>query len=275
MKKMYTWAAKPVRRNLTVADIRAHKGRTMLTQVLVNSAEEAAAAGIAGIDLIIAAAANVEDVRAGNNELFLTAGLGVVEYPTESDLLRAAFRALEQGADAVMTARSLDVVSMLAREDIPVMGHLGLVPRKSTWIGGLRAFGKTADEAFELYQRFRRLEEAGGFAVEAEVIPGPVLAEISRRSGLITCSLGSGSGGDVMYLFMQDICGDADFAPRHARAYANLAKLRRQIHDERIRALKAFRDDALNGKFPGESETVDMNPREMELFLERIERGHS
>ena len=121
MKRMYTWAVNAVRRNLTVADIRAHKGRTMLTQVLVNSAQEAAAAGIAGIDLIIAAAANVENVRAGNNELFLTAGLGVVEFPTESDLLRAAFRALEQGADAVMTARSFAVVSMLAREDIPVI----------------------------------------------------------------------------------------------------------------------------------------------------------
>ena len=41
-----------------------------------------------------------------------------------------------------MTARSMDVVSMLAKEDVPVMGHLGLVPRKSTWIGGLRAVGK-------------------------------------------------------------------------------------------------------------------------------------
>ena len=47
-----------------------------------------------------------------------------------------------------MTARSMSIVSLLANEDIPVMGHLGLVPRKSTWVGGLRAVGKNADEAF-------------------------------------------------------------------------------------------------------------------------------
>ena len=211
-------------------------------------------------------------MRRGNDELFLTATLGIPDYPTESDVLRAAFGALARGADAIFTARSLDIVSALAKEEIPVMGHLGLVPRKSTWIGGLRAVGKTADEAYELHRRFRRLEEAGAFSVEAEVIPGPVLAEISRRSGLITVSLGSGDGGDVNYLFMEDICGDGDDPPRHARAYADLAGLRRRIREERVRALRAFREDALCGGFPGDAETVDIDPREMEGFLDRLDR---
>ena len=272
MRKMYTWAARPARRNLTVADMRAAKGVRKLVQVTANTAEEAAAAAEAGIDLIIGSAMNVEAVRAGNDELFLTAALGLPDYPTEADVLRGAFRALERGADAVFTSRSLDIVSMLAKEEIPVMGHLGLVPRKSTWVGGLRAVGKDADEAFELYRRFRRLEEAGAFSVEAEVVPGPVLAEISRRSGLITVSLGSGDGGDVNYLFMEDICGDGENPPRHARAYADLAGLRRQIRGERVRALAAFRDDALAGRFPGEAETVGIDPKELTGFVERLER---
>lgn len=272
MKRTYTWAARPVRRSLTVADLRAAKGRRKLVQVTANTAEEASAAAEAGIDLIIGNAINVEAVRRGNDELFLTATLGIPDYPTESDVLRAAFGALARGADAIFTARSLDIVSALAKEEIPVMGHLGLVPRKSTWIGGLRAVGKTADEAYDLYRGFRRLEEAGAFSVEAEVIPGPVLAEISRRSGLITVSLGSGDGGDVNYLFMEDICGDGDNPPRHARAYADLAGLRRRIREERVQALRAFREDALGGGFPGDAETVDIDPREMEGFLNRLER---
>ena len=266
MKKIYTWAAKPAQRNLTVADLRAGKSQRKFTQVTANTAEEASAA--AGIDLIFGNSQNIAEVRAGNDTLFLTAALGLPNFPTPSDILREAFRALELGADAVMTARSMDVVSMLAKEDIPVMGHLGLVPRKSTWVGGLRAFGKTADEAFELYQRFRRLEEAGAFSVEAEVIPGPVMTEISARLGLITVSLGSGAGADVMYLFMQDICGEQEDAPRHAKAYGNLARLRRQIHEERIAALKAFRADAMVGNFPSEKETAGIAQEEMEKFVE-------
>ena len=36
------------------------------------------------------------------------------------------------------------IVEILAKEEIPVMCHLGLVPRKSGWKGGLRAVGATA-----------------------------------------------------------------------------------------------------------------------------------
>lgn len=200
MKRIYTWAAEPARRNLTVADLRAGKGRRRFTQVTANTAKEAEAAGAAGIDLLICNSRNVEAVRAGNDERFLTAAMPLPDFPTRGDVIREAFRALAAGADAVMTARSMKIVSMLAREDVPVMGHLGLVPRKSTWVGGLRAVGRTAEEAFQLFERFRRLEDTGACMVEAEVIPAPVMAAISERSGLVTVSLGSGPGADVTYL---------------------------------------------------------------------------
>ena len=100
MKNMYTWAARPVRRNLTVVDMRAAKGVRKLVQVTANSEEEASAAAVAGLDLIICNAVNVDAVRRGNDELFLTAALGLPDYPTESDVLRDAFGALEWNATA-------------------------------------------------------------------------------------------------------------------------------------------------------------------------------
>ena len=39
-------------------------------------------------------------------------------------------------------------------------------------------------------------------------------AEISKRKSMLTVSLGSGNGGDVNYLFMCDICGENEVAPR-------------------------------------------------------------
>ena len=44
-KPIYTWDAKPSRRNLTAADIRACKGLRKLTQTTANTVEEAAVAG--------------------------------------------------------------------------------------------------------------------------------------------------------------------------------------------------------------------------------------
>ena len=100
------------------------------------------AAETAGIDMIISNAKNVNEVRKGSNKLFLTASLFWEEFVTKNEILKGAFKALENGADAIFTPRSTQIVEMLANEDIPVMGHLGLVPRKSSWFGGLRAIGK-------------------------------------------------------------------------------------------------------------------------------------
>ena len=273
MKRVYTWTAQPAERTVTIAGMQAAKGTRKWTQVTANTADEAAAAETAGIDMAIGNYQNVRAVRQGSSSIFLTAAIGIPDFATPEDVLRAALGALADGADAVMTARSMKVVRILAEEDIPVMGHLGLVPRKSTWTDGLRAVGKSADEAFELYRKFKRLEEAGGVLVEAEVIPGPVLAEISRRTGIITVSLGSGPGGDVDYLFMNDICGEQEYLPRHSRAFGNLHRLHEQVKAERIAAVTAFREAVERGSFPGDAETVAMDPREMDGFLEKLERS--
>ena len=165
----------------------------------------------------------------------------------------------------------MKIVEMLANEDVPVMGHLGLVPRKSTWIGGLRAVGKNSNEAHDLYLKFKRLEDAGGFSAECEVIPENVMREISKRTSIVTVSLGSGRFTDVMYLFMEDICGDTESPPRHSKAYGNLLKLKNQIKIQRIKALKAFKKDSITGKFPGKKQSINLNKEEFENFLNKLD----
>ena len=46
-----------------------------------------------------------------------------------------------QGADAIYTPRGLKTVERLAGVGLCVQGHLGLVPRLSTRVGGLRIIG--------------------------------------------------------------------------------------------------------------------------------------
>lgn len=271
IKSIYTWDAVPAQRNVTIAELRAGKGSNVFTQVTTNSEDEAYAAGAAGIDMMICNHQNVPIVRASNNTTFLTAAIPLPSAVTDDEVLKAAFKAMESGADSVMTARSMRVVEMLAREDVPVMGHLGLVPRKSIWHGGLRAIGKTADEALVLYERFKALENAGAVSVEAEVIPAAVMAEINKRTGLITVSLGSGTGADVMYLFMEDICGEKPAAPRHARAFGNLYHHYEAIKLERIKALKQFREASLAKTFPGVAESAAIDEDELQRFTEKLD----
>ena len=270
MKDVYTWAAKPAKRTITVGDLIKYKGQKKFTQVTANTTLEARAAEEAGFDMVIGSASNVKEVREGSKTLFLTAALALHEYQTADDVLRGAFTSLENGADAIMTPRSMEIVNMLAKEDIPVMGHLGLVPRKSTWIGGLRSVGKTVEEATELYKKFKRLEDAGAFSVESEVIPENIMTEISKRTKLVTVSLGSGKGADIMYLFMEDICGENKTLPRHSKAYANLRKMREEIEIERVKALKRFVKESQEELFPSDAHSINVDQNTLDNFLKNI-----
>ena len=266
MKRVYDWDAKFSLRNYTAADLQALKGIRKLTQTTANSEEEAAAAADAGIDLVMGNAVNAEAVRRGAPNHYYTAAIPMPDHPTEKDVLEAAFLAMKHGADSVYTARGPHIVEMLAHEQIPVMCHLGLVPRRSTWNGGLRAIGKTADEAMALGQSFRDMENAGAFSVEAEVICDRVMTEISKRTTLITSSLGSGSGADIIYLFQNDICGEQPESPRHARAFGDLYTLQEQIRAQRREALAAFHQAANSGDYPANAETAGIADDEFEKF---------
>ncbi|MGI9646551.1 MAG: 3-methyl-2-oxobutanoate hydroxymethyltransferase, partial [Ilumatobacteraceae bacterium] len=62
----------------------------------------------------------VPAVREGSARVFVTAAIDFDGAVTEDDLLGDAFTALSAGADAVITARSMECVRRIADEDIPV-----------------------------------------------------------------------------------------------------------------------------------------------------------
>jgi 3-methyl-2-oxobutanoate hydroxymethyltransferase len=272
MPRILDYNGQDADRTATVASIIALKSQEdQLAQVTASTAEEAAAAEAAGIEMVVCMADAVSLVRRGSTRLFVTAAIDFGGAVTVDELLGTAFEALSNGADAVISARRIDAIRRLAEEDIPVMGHLGFVPKKSTLYGGVRAVGKTAEEAHVLWKRFQDLEEAGAFAVECELIPANVMSEINRRTGLITISLGSGPDANVLFLFSSDICGEGTRMPRHARAYADLAALHAQIVEERVRALTAFRADVATRSFPNETEVVQAPADELDRFVGAID----
>ncbi|MCA0331363.1 MAG: 3-methyl-2-oxobutanoate hydroxymethyltransferase [Actinobacteria bacterium] len=271
MPRILDYTGREADRTVTVADIVGLRaaGR-QLAQVTASTPAEAAAAEAAGVEMVVCMSDFVPAVREGSRRVFVTAAVDFSGAVTEDDLLRDSLTALRAGADAVITARGMASVRRLAHEDIPVMGHLGFVPKKSTLYGGVRAVGRTAPEALELWRRFQELEDAGAFAVECELIPAEVMREIHARTGLATISLGSGPLADVLFLFTSDICGESERIPRHARAYADLASLHQQIDAERVRALTEFRADVAAGAFPDAREVAKVDPDELAAFVDAL-----
>lgn len=276
MKKIYTYGGHYARRNLTVADIVERKAKNVpMTQTTVTNAEEAAAAEAAGIDMFSMVSEDIHAVRAGAPETFAVSAVMMTSYVTNDEILREAVRACEAGSDAIYTCRGFDVVEMLSRQGIAVQGHLGLVPRKSTLVGGLRTVGKTAEEAMRLFEDFRRLEDAGAYAVEVECVATEALAEIKKHSRLVTHSIGSGPAGDVTFLFMEDLGGDVENPPRHAKAFGDMLSIRNQLRAERDTALRAFREAVQERQFPDAAHSVSMSALEQEKLKDALSRWRS
>jgi 3-methyl-2-oxobutanoate hydroxymethyltransferase len=189
---------------------------------------------------------------------------------SREEAIRIGFRALELGASSVYCSASPWIIEGMAREGIPVVGHLGLIPRHVTWTD-YRAIGKTAEEAKALYRQMKELESAGAYAAELEVVPHRLAEFLSRNTTLILMSLGSGSGCDTQFLFSDDLLGEYDERlPRHAKAYRNFLAEYRRLQEERIAAFREYVADVQSGSFPEPRHLVEMDEAEFEAFRDSL-----
>ena len=273
MKNIYTFGRKPAQRNYTVADLQALKGSDQRL-TMVNPANEAEfrACVEAGIDLLTVWDIHLDMCREIAPIHFAGTAMNWGQFATNDEIMRHAITCMEQGADMYFTNRSYEVVEMLAREGIPVQVHMGLVPSLSHWAGGLRAFGRTADEAMQIYRTFKRYEDAGAFACEIECVAEDTLRLLNERTSIVTISLGSGNAGDVIFLFMIDICGEAEKPPRHAHAFRDLGRLHRQLYAERVEALKEFHGEVRAKAFPYPAQSVSMREGELAKLEEALDK---
>ena len=260
------------RKKYTVYDLQQLKGKRCLTHIHVKSPEEAAAADGAGVDLMSCSfdspesQARLPKLVAAAPNAFLSAATPHGLASTE-EAIRVGFRALELGASSVYCSASPFIVEAMARERIPVVGHLGFVPRHATWTG-FRAIGKTVEEAQQLHQRMKDLENAGAYAAELELVPHNLASFLCKQTKMLLMSLGSGSGCDTQFLFSDDILGDYDERiPRHAKAYRNFVEEHRRLQRERIAAFGEYIGDVKEGRFPARSNLIEMDEKLLQEII--------
>lgn len=264
-----------MKKKLTIRDLRQakHAGR-QLTEVFVDNPADAAAAEAAGIDIIMTYIGQFKALRAAapNTFMITTHGVNVPTIATADQAISAAFSAMTDGADAIYTHLSKDVVRAMAREKIPVVGHVGFVPYYQNWLGGPRAIGKKSAEAVQVYRDTLAYAEAGALAVEMEIVPQRVAAEIAKRVDILIFSMGSGTAGLAQFLFATDVLGtNTGHVPRHSKVYGKLAAELERIQQLRVDAFQAFNDEVKAGQYPEPKHLLEVSDREFEAFLKGID----
>ena len=276
MKRIYSFARKPAERNCTISDLQELKiTEKKLTMSNPANADEIRACKDAGIDLFVVGMDQIDNVRKIAPTHFTRVGSKWAQFGSNEEILADAFEAMRRGGDMYYTLRSYEIMEMMSREGIPVQSHIGLIPTFSHYCGGLRGWGRKADEAMQIYDTLKRMEDVGVIAVEAECIAEEVLEVINKKTSIVTFSLGSGMAGDVIMSFVADVCGEEseeDKPPKHAHAFGNVGRLHKQIHKERVEALSKFRNEVVAGNFPYKDTNISMHDGEKEKFLEALDK---
>ena len=185
--------------------------------------------------------------------------LVVVDLPFGSfqgdstEALQSAIRVMkETGAHAVKMEGGTAVTETVQRmvtAGIPVMGHLGLTPQSIYNFGTYQVRAREEEEARQLREDAKQLEEAGGFALVLEKIPAALAAEVTESLSIPTIGIGAGKQTDGQVLVSHDALGlSTDFNPRFVRRYARL--------DETITdAIGEYVSDVRDRAFPSEDES--------------------
>ena len=165
---------------------------------------------------------------------------------------------LEGGRDMAPTVRAI------VDAGIPVMGHIGLTPQTISKLGGYRVQGKDVAAAKALIDDGVALEQAGAFSIILEAIPGPVAKLITERVGIPTIGIGAGPDCDGQVLVTHDLIGLFDkFVPKFVKQYAN-------TFSTITEALEAYRDEVIDGAFPGPEHGYSMSDEALQALLDEF-----
>lgn len=189
----------------------------------------------------------------GVSQALVIADLPFMSYQvTPKEALISAGRMMkEAGAHAVKLEGGktiVDTVSKIVNAGIPVMGHLGLTPQSIYKFGTYKVRAKEEQEAEELIQDAKLLEEAGCFSIVLEKIPATLAERVSKEVSIPTIGIGAGVGCDGQVLVIHDMLGmNKDFSPRFLRRYAD-------IHTTMTGAVQNYIKDVKSKDFPNSEE---------------------
>jgi 3-methyl-2-oxobutanoate hydroxymethyltransferase len=175
----------------------------------------------------------------------------------------------EAGAEAVkIEGPRVALVERLTEAEIPVIGHLGLMPQSVHRMGGFKVQGRTMAAVEALREDALALEAAGCFALVLEGIPREAARVITDALAIPTIGIGAGPDCDGQILVLHDMLS-LTFSPpaKFVRRYADVAGVMRA-------ALGEYRRDVEAGRFPSEAESYHL-PEEVRALLAGVEDGRT
>jgi 3-methyl-2-oxobutanoate hydroxymethyltransferase len=188
-------------------------------------------------------------VARGTRRALRVADLPFMSYATAESAAENAARLIREGGAQMVKLeggrRRAEVARFLVEQNIPVCGHLGLLPQSIHQLGGYYVQGRDEESASALLEDALILQDAGVSLLVLECLPAILAKEISCALQIPTIGIGAGPGCDGQVLVLYDMLGiNPCKTPRFTKNFL--------LEEKDIpSAVKAYGDAVRTGEFPG------------------------
>ena len=209
-------------------------------------------------------------VQRGAKKALLVGDMPFMSYqPSVEIAITNAGKFIKEGKmDAVKLEGGIeyiDRISEIIKAGIPVVGHIGLQPQSVLIDSGYKIKGKTAKGALKIYQDAMALEKAGVFALVLEGVPEEVAKIITQNIKIPTIGIGAGCFCDGQIQVFHDVVGLlGPNVPKHANVYID-------AQSAIMKGLKEYQLEVEQKQFPNQSNTINMDQKELNLLKQKIE----
>ena len=133
-----------------------------------------------------------------------------------------------------------NVVKVLTKNNIPVMGHLGLLPQSDKTF---KFKGKKVSERNKILKDAELLQSAGAFSIVLECVETSLSKMVTKKINIPTIGIGASNNCDGQILVFDDLIGLNPINVRFVKKYSNIRK-------EIAKAVSSYAKEVRNKKFP-------------------------
>ena len=188
-----------------------------------------------------------KSVRKGIKKSILVVDMPFGSYRNKNDAKKNALKIIkETKCDAIKLeggSNVVKIISHLVKNNINVMGHIGLLPQKVKSKKDYKILGKDQTEQTKIINDLKSIQKAGVFSVVLEAVKEDLANKIVKNSIVPIIGIGASKNCHGQILVLEDMLGLFDKVPKFVKKYFNLKK-------EVSNAVKKYSKDVIIGKFP-------------------------
>ena len=190
-----------------------------------------------------------KSVRQGVKKSLMVVDMPYNTYRTPKEALKNVKKVmLKTKCDAIKLeggSKIKAVVKILIKNNIPVMGHLGVLPQTDKTF---KFKGKKDAERLKILKEAKLLEKLGVFSIVLECVETSLAKLVSKSLNIPTIGIGASNNCDGQILVIDDLIGLNPISVRFVKKYAD-------FRDEISKAVSNYSKEVRKNKFPNKKNT--------------------